>query len=395
MAAEVGAQWLAEVLPGVRALHVHFLSTAAPKGLRVERSGVVSCEAPPMRVDLGGAFALAPRSASLRGDPATHTALLSVGLRRPGAAKVVARGGGGAAAAEDEQDEEELEDLDDSKLDEAEDDAVSPEELRPANYAVIACAFCGSSMRAPDAAPDWVRRVLPLPSPYWQELSDLWFCCDNQSRRMAEVEIRSHAGAVLVGESEVWLHASDVAPRAIKREAAESGSRISCGACLWPLGRVEGDDVRFTKSQVCARAADAPDGANVFGGLSAENVMARRLLAAATSKARYRFVLVDESGSSEAARIDLTILNWRTCVLVPGDSAPARVLKVLYRVGKGEGDTETAPSATDVWPLSADELFRFARALDTSNKRLPAPHAAIGNKRVGLLRLRSAWPARE
>eukprot|EP01083_Nonionella_stella_P052011 138193_1 len=87
------------------------------------------------------------------------------------------------------------------------DDFPTASELDVKSISSFYCRFCGAELTKGKR----FQRILPLPSEYWQEVSDLWMCCDNQKLTFSRDEpISSRPGWALVGRSHVQLHRDDV-----------------------------------------------------------------------------------------------------------------------------------------------------------------------------------------
>jgi len=79
-----------------------------------------------------------------------------------------------------------------------------PSELRVDNVGRLHCRFCSQPL---SQAP---TRILPLPSPYWKELSELWYCHNKESALISKAEIKATPGLFMSGETHLVLHPSDV-----------------------------------------------------------------------------------------------------------------------------------------------------------------------------------------
>ena len=66
-----------------------------------------------------------------------------------------------------------------------------------------------------------LRRVLPLPSPFWYELADMWIChddfkCRSEMANKTPADLRPHPGDCFFADYHLMLHARDFVPGAIK-----------------------------------------------------------------------------------------------------------------------------------------------------------------------------------
>lgn len=84
----------------------------------------------------------------------------------------------------------------------------------PPEYNSIYCRHCASDVFAPRSTP---FRVNALPSPYWAELTDLWFChTDNNAHvdRIAATKIAVEPGKILLDKIILRVHKDDIVNKA-------------------------------------------------------------------------------------------------------------------------------------------------------------------------------------
>ena len=89
----------------------------------------------------------------------------------------------------------------------------------------LASLYCGScnSVLIREGT---LRRVLPLPSPFWHELADMWIChddfkCRSEMANKSPADLRPRPGDCLFAEHHLMMHARDFVPGAIKWALAD------------------------------------------------------------------------------------------------------------------------------------------------------------------------------
>ena len=101
------------------------------------------------------------------------------------------------------------------------DDFPTPNELDIARYSLIKCRFCENTIYCHSAMPsdqcNKLNKIYPLPSEYWLELSDMWFCCQSHQIDFNAQQIRAKQNALLIGKLGIILHSSNIYSNSIKR----------------------------------------------------------------------------------------------------------------------------------------------------------------------------------
>ena len=78
------------------------------------------------------------------------------------------------------------------------DDFPTPNELDINRYSLIKCRFCENVIY--NQCNKRLNKIYPLPSEYWLELSDMWFCCQSHQIDFNAQEIRAKKDALLIGK---------------------------------------------------------------------------------------------------------------------------------------------------------------------------------------------------
>lgn len=229
------------------------------------------------------------------------------------------------------------------------------------------CRFCSRRIAGPPRG-----RALPLPSPHWQELTELWFCHAGQDIPLASATLVPRDGDWLLGEADVRLAAGSLDAGA----AAVRDGMLRCSRCDSLLGTADGDEARVRKHAVSTGAASA------FAAYTAENTASRALVAAVEGRAAYRFALVDrECGGTTTL---LALLGWSGHLLDRGDGAgPTPCVKVRFSDAPAGWEPEPAVCVVEA---GAEACAEVRAALEGSNALLPPARRAFGRDRVGFLR---------
>lgn len=105
----------------------------------------------------------------------------------------------------------------------------SARELDAREYAQCYCRHCGTLLFAPRSPPIAPFTVHSLPSAYWSELTDLWFCHTTDNAHMAKLaslQITVAKGKIMVDKMGLRVHQSDLAePQAWRM--SESVARLT------------------------------------------------------------------------------------------------------------------------------------------------------------------------
>jgi hypothetical protein len=101
------------------------------------------------------------------------------------------------------------------------------------------CASCNALLLREGT----LRRVLPLPSPFWYELADMWIChddfkCRSEMANKSPADLRPRAGDCLFADHHLMLHSPDLVPGAIAWSIRDDLDQEGCGQ------QGNGDDVQ-------------------------------------------------------------------------------------------------------------------------------------------------------
>lgn len=284
-------------------------------------------------------------------------------------------------------------------------DLPSADELDRSLLRGLWCAFCGSALASGPPS-----RALPLPSPHWQELTELWFCHASQDIPLASADLAARDGDWLVGETHVQVPAGAAAAGGVRvREGGPDGAlQARCARCDQPVGEARhggglGDaaspaelaELRFQKCRV-RTAPPGPAARDAFAAYTAEGTAAHTLVAACEGRARYQFALRGQAPGDRRLLL-VALMGWEGGVAAApaagGDLAPA--VKVRYAVDEagagGVADGWLArPGTVDVVVCTDETFHETLRALRLSTARLPpACRQVVPGFEVGfLLRVR-------
>ena len=93
------------------------------------------------------------------------------------------------------------------------DDFPTPNELDINRYSLIKCKFCENVIY--NQCKQRLNKIYPLPSEYWLELSDMWFCCQSHQIDFNAQEIRAKKDALLIGKLFIILHSNNIIKKSI------------------------------------------------------------------------------------------------------------------------------------------------------------------------------------
>ena len=142
------------------------------------------------------------------------------------------------------------------------------------------CGTCSALL----VAEGTLRRVLPLPSPFWHELADMWIChddfkCNSDMAKKTPAHLRPRPGDCLQAEHHLMMHAKDFVPGSItwairdedcgglsRAASCVSSASSASAASFSPLSRA-----RFWEEVICARCENTLGEALASGSSSREN----------------------------------------------------------------------------------------------------------------------------
>eukprot|EP01084_Bolivina_argentea_P137795 242682_1 len=97
------------------------------------------------------------------------------------------------------------------------DDFPTANELNITKYSLIKCKFCENIIYNHSSSNNLkLTKIYPLPSEYWLELSDIWFCCQSHQIDFNAQEIRAKQNALLMGKLFIILHSNNIHSKSIK-----------------------------------------------------------------------------------------------------------------------------------------------------------------------------------
>uniref|UniRef100_M4BUQ2 HECT-type E3 ubiquitin transferase E3D n=1 Tax=Hyaloperonospora arabidopsidis (strain Emoy2) TaxID=559515 RepID=M4BUQ2_HYAAE len=301
---------------------------------------------------------------------------------------------------------------------------VSPLELRVESYGSLSCRTCKAQLLDCE---DSVKmdKVLPLPSANWMDMFDFWGAGIGAFEHIPRDHIYAQRHRVLVGESYILLHASDLVAKATTVADGEGEATVApgdnakeerewipltCAKCSERVGlrNVEQPDtVRLHKHVLIARqlararaekdlVEQDQEAEDVFGKYTIDSILSAKLLEMADSDGIFRFVLtpsndkhdcVDLSSGNQggtSALLQLQLLSWETMIKQHGSNKFRRVLKVLYG-GRQSTSTiqELLPVHTVLLPPTM--CLTIADRLQASSKLLPSSLRTFNRMNVGYL----------
>lgn len=290
---------------------------------------------------------------------------------------------------------------------------VSNVELQPDSYASVCCRGCSAQLLGSTR----IEKVLPLPSANWMDMFDFWGAGIGAFEHIPRDDIHAQKHRVLVGESYVLLHASDLkadATVANREDATVDNAKEdhewmppTCAACSERVGlsNVEQPDtVRLHKHLINARkhleSTTEEEEENVFAKYTIDSILSAKLLEMADADGKFRFILTSSGkydhdfrecshsrpvpGEILASELQLQLLSWETMIKQQDATKFRRVLKVLY------GPRQPTSAIPGLLPshevaLPAAMYSAIAQRLETSSTLLPTSLRALNRMSVGYL----------
>ncbi|CAI5744888.1 unnamed protein product [Peronospora destructor] len=307
---------------------------------------------------------------------------------------------------------------------------VSSVELRPQSYTSVCCRGCSAQLLNGKGHVK-IEKVLPLPSANWMDMFDFWGAGIGAFEHIPRDDIHAQLHRVLVGESYVLLHASDLVHKAVSIDCEDEVAvapgddakeehewvPLSCVACskLVGLRSVEQPEtVRLHKHRISAYQlleANAKDNhveedqkrENIFGNYTIDSILSAKLLEMADSDGIFRFVLTSSgdqrdynllsgrqgsTADTSSTELQLQLLSWETMIKQQDTKRFRRVMKVLYSPRQ---PTTAIPGLLPWHKVSLPQTMYLAisKRLQVSSKLLPSSLRAFNRMNVGYL---FAWP---
>ncbi|EGZ13547.1 hypothetical protein PHYSODRAFT_462099, partial [Phytophthora sojae] len=245
---------------------------------------------------------------------------------------------------------------------------VSPVELRPESYDSVCCRGCSALLLGGEGSAP-IEKVLPLPSANWMDMFDFWGAGIGAFEHIPRDDIHAQRLRVLVGESYVLVHGSDLVAEATvanhEDEAAVAPGDnakeerewmpLACAACSERVG-------------LCSVEQPDTEEQNIFGKYTIDSILSAKLLEMADSDGIFRFVLT----------------SWETMIKQKEASKFRRVLKVLY------GPRQPTPAIPGLLPSHEVSLppamcLAISQRLASSSELLPPSLRAFNRMNVGYL----------
>ncbi|KAJ1492877.1 HECT-like ubiquitin-conjugating enzyme-binding-domain-containing protein, partial [Baffinella frigidus] len=86
----------------------------------------------------------------------------------------------------------------------------------------VLCDTCGAGLIPPGS----FKRILPLPSPFWHEVAEMWMChedfaCASPMSKITPADLRPRVGDCLYNQHTMMMHGADSVPGALKWAPAQ------------------------------------------------------------------------------------------------------------------------------------------------------------------------------
>ncbi|GMF34900.1 unnamed protein product [Phytophthora fragariaefolia] len=306
---------------------------------------------------------------------------------------------------------------------------VSAVELRPESYGVVCCRGCKTLLHGGEGR-DEIQKVLPLPSANWMDMFDFWGAGIGAFEHIPRDDIHAQRRRVLVGESYVLVHGSDLLAEATVADREDEAAvapgdnakeerkwmPLACAACSERVGLCsveQPDTVRLHKHLIMAheRGETAVEESkvgheekNIFDKYTIDSILSAKLLEMADSDGIFRFILTSSSDKHDhtlacekegskspsaptetnTTELQLQLLSWETMIKRKDASMFRRVLKVLY------GPRQPMPAIPGLLPthevvLPPAMCVAIAKRLQVSSALLPSSLRAFNRMQVGYL----------
>ncbi|ETO29221.1 hypothetical protein RFI_07907, partial [Reticulomyxa filosa] len=120
------------------------------------------------------------------------------------------------------------------------DDWPTSDELIVSKNQVIECRFCGNVIsdnrrKSQEEKGDThvIEKIYPLPSEYWLELSDLWFCCAQHQIEFSPTAIHAKANCLLTGQLHMIFHPNNILAQSVVVRPAQQQSHTTHSISTW------------------------------------------------------------------------------------------------------------------------------------------------------------------
>jgi len=334
--------------------------------------------------------------------------------------------------------------IDEDEFRELSDEFPTGEELDVNSVGALGCRRC---KRRLIVTKNYPQRICALPSEYWQEIAELWFCCAKQEDECNLKEIHAKYQQLLVGTHQLLVCWADVDQKAVVVKPPPNKDKINtvlgtcpacqpikqyeltatveCADCHSTLGHAklpnpaEGQgrsfdkedllDIYFNKHMITSfpREDSNEHGSHcVFEKTyTLENALALRLLAATTADLTRRFVIRAVCSDNLDFNLVLTVVNTRyfywwgkieTSIEVNDEDSGWKddevvrtngAMKVLYKREPEFVLPKYYSKGARTLRYEYEEVVELLEVLARSTKLLPADSRKLNEFFVGFLRL--------
>jgi len=269
------------------------------------------------------------------------------------------------------------------------------------------------------------RKILPLPSEHWLELSDLWYCHkEDEFQQFSLGEIFPKALVCLVGETYLLINSADLRSNSIDfspeatyqlvQKLKESNSikgwhQVMCCRCLCPLGmaalrcevRTMPDKkdflcVKLYKYRISTVQCNQTVSSGPFRNETVETKCAKEISALVEARACHRLFV--QGYLNNQVHVLLMILNQNSLVKTKQDEegnpkALAPMLKVIFfdciRSVKEEAEKTIqlwqSKFAVETITFSDEECYEVLNKLNHINTFLPPSRRYFNGFKIGFL----------
>jgi len=224
-------------------------------------------------------------------------------------------------------------------------DELIPDSYMEDGQMSLTCLSCGKQL-----CQGSIIDARPLPSEYWLELSDLWFCTEHLAKTFAFPmhEVQSRPNTIFSGKTHILINKENLLPNAFQYQYSNDDDdyqwvNLKCSECKSELGKILTDTRRpkqSTEVQLWKHALSTPS--NILRHYSVLTNFVESIVSLVENKNKRRFWVTDY-GMTIAFRISvLNVSGFIRSSDTP--SNPERfpgmenVLKLLYRLEEPDND---------------------------------------------------------